>query len=352
MLAKPCCANESESADRGTGEVFKLQVQGLRLEGGVEDQASPLNVLQRKNQPAPAGTSQSPILVPVLKELQAELSKARLNGRVDDSDYKLVPKFVPQVPRIDTARGAIPRAQISKTNQPLSPDAQEALQAELRKVRDNNIDIRFGIAPQFPVGSFPVVPGSRAPLTQSEEASLRGELLRANSRPSTNLQLDVNGQLMRSKALVDKQMSEVSAQLRSVLRSVKPASDRIVAGVLMPRAEEIAWDAWYQQVARLSEPRLLKCLEDQGNPSGTNTLEITVTANRVLTAKVSNASNPAFDAATIKAYRLLNGRAELQFPPGSRRKQITFFVDNDHELAGTVSDVLTTPCSGDRELVR
>lgn len=143
--------------------------------------------------------------------------------------------------------------------------------------------------------------------------------------------------------------NRVSAQLLSQPRRsivVAGAMAKIESGTLRKR---ISWDKWYAEVANSAEHQLSAVLNRYGNPSGSNTLEITVTPQRHLTLKVLHGTSDKFDAATTEAFMALNGHASLDFPSGSKRHVVTFLVDNTHRYGEAMAGILSRPATGDDE---
>lgn len=128
--------------------------------------------------------------------------------------------------------------------------------------------------------------------------------------------------------------------------AVAGAMAKIKSGTLRKR---ISWDDWYVQVANSAEPQLSAALDRYGNPSGSNTLEITVTPQRHLTVKVLHGTNDKFDAATTEAFMALDGHDSLDFPAGSKRHVVTFLVDNTHRNGEAMAGILSQPATGDDE---
>jgi hypothetical protein len=112
----------------------------------------------------------------------------------------------------------------------------------------------------------------------------------------------------------------------------------------------ISWDRWYAEVAKAYEPRLLRALRKRGNPSGSNTVSISVWPDLHLVVSLSHKSNPAFDAATLEAYKSLDGDSCLRYPQGSQRQKITFLIDNLHKSSRAISGVTSQTCRGDHEV--
>jgi hypothetical protein len=63
---------------------------------------------------------------------------------------------------------------------------------------------------------------------------------------------------------------------------------------------------------------------------------------------ISGSSSP-FNDATLEAYRALDGSPALEFPMGSKRHKVTFFIDNSHNTSDQVSGVVTKTIVGDTE---
>jgi hypothetical protein len=140
--------------------------------------------------------------------------------------------------------------------------------------------------------------------------------------------------------------------------------DAVVAVMRMPQAVDVEsakepdeeliveWDAWHKRFAQLAKTPLLKAVNQCGNPSGSNTLEITVSPDHHLNVKLSQPSNGKFDQAILQAYKSLDGNPSLEYPTGSKRTSITFLIDNKHTEAGVAGDVNSQTTTGDREVLR
>lgn len=114
----------------------------------------------------------------------------------------------------------------------------------------------------------------------------------------------------------------------------------------------IDWSSWYRRFDQRTEALLVDALDIHENPAGSNTLQITVFSNCSISVRKLSAGdggNSVFDAATMTAYSSLNGNSALEFPPGSLRSQVTFFVTNERDMAGSVPSVDSRSLIKDRE---
>jgi hypothetical protein len=114
----------------------------------------------------------------------------------------------------------------------------------------------------------------------------------------------------------------------------------------------ILWDAWHAQFADLARDPILKSVGKLNNPSGEDTVEITVTRNHHVFAHLSNpGKNKQFDDAILQSYQSLDGDPRLEYPPGSRRRSITFLIDNEHKEPGAPTAVKSQTTQGDKEVL-
>ena len=98
---------------------------------------------------------------------------------------------------------------------------------------------------------------------------------------------------------------------------------------------------------------LRDAIRKHGNPSGRNSMKLTVWPNHHLKAELAEGAegtSSEFDKATIEAYNLLNGNAALEYPVGSKREMITFFIDNIRKGTGAISGVKSQTIFGDKEI--
>jgi len=122
-----------------------------------------------------------------------------------------------------------------------------------------------------------------------------------------------------------------------------------------PSAESdsvLSWDEWYERISNLIRGPLVKSLARHGNPSGSDTVLITVWNNHMLYAQLIKSGNPQFDSAVLEAYASLNDNTSLEFPAGSCRNVVNFFTDHRHSTGGEPIGVTSQVIRGDREFHR
>ena len=84
--------------------------------------------------------------------------------------------------------------------------------------------------------------------------------------------------------------------------------------------ERIVWNEWYN---RVSEQIYSLWSRDKRRP-GTARLTIVVTAGKEISASVQRSTSAAFSGPLLAAVSSLNQASVLQFPPNSRRRQVSF----------------------------
>lgn len=111
----------------------------------------------------------------------------------------------------------------------------------------------------------------------------------------------------------------------------------------------LSWDRWYAKMGSIIHDPLLKALDRHGNPSGANTVLVTVWKNHRLSIQITQPSNAAFDQAVVEAYRSLDNNPAIEFPAGSCRTVVTYFIDNRHATEGTPIGITKQIIKGDKE---
>lgn len=146
------------------------------------------------------------------------------------------------------------------------------------------------------------------------------------------------------------QLDTVLTYLRKVpAQSMPSVAESKVSGDL---TDVVSWDAWHAHFAQLARAPIMDRLGKVSNPAGSDTVEITVVPDHHLKVTIAKPSeNKQFDRAIVEAYSSLDGNAGLAYPQGSRRKSITFLIDNEHKQAGTVSGVNSKTSIGDKEVI-
>lgn len=199
-----------------------------------------------------------------------------------------------------------------------------------------------------------IIETEREKMRRQIEADLR-------SNPQTNspyIDKELQGELARAQRLQRQQSKRVRGELDAIMTAIRPnpGSDQEVIGTIgSASGKVISWDQWYATFTRAYEPLLIRAFRKYNDPAGSNTVAITVWPNHRLKVSVHQkqpAKYDTFDRASVEAYAALNGSTALQFPIGSRRKQITFLIDNKHASGNPINGVESLPFSGDKELLQ
>lgn len=217
--------------------------------------------------------------------------------------------------------------------------------------------------PNERVSSPLAMPTATKPDTASAEQLMNGQLGRKKGQmPSDSA---ISAALKRAKDDAQNSVEMAQPALDSILTSLRavpslrvpnPAeADKAVKADLLSKNDatmEIEWDKWHARFAQLAQLPILKEIGKNGNPKGSNTVEVTVKSNQKVIVRVLTPGPEAFDRAMLQAYRSLDGKTDLVFPAGSRRTEITFLIDNKHTGTGTPSRVTSKTSIGDKETVR
>lgn len=166
---------------------------------------------------------------------------------------------------------------------------------------------------------------------------------------------DIEAELLRARRAKRAGLEKVRTEMDAILTAIRQnpsQQNEAVLNVNGTIVRTISWDEWYRNFTRIYEPRLLRAFKKFGNPGGDNTVSLTVWPNCTLKASINRGSNKNFDAATLEAYRSLNGDPMLQFPIGSKRSEVSFLIDNRHGSVGPVTGVESQPFTGDKEIHR
>lgn len=186
--------------------------------------------------------------------------------------------------------------------------------------------------------------------SNAAERELDTELSHARHKQQT-----VADEIDRQKRIARNEVSAAQPGMDALLTTVRKITD-----VRMPASQElgnggaassydILWDEWHARFARLARQPLLDALSKNANPSGVDTVSITVTRDHHLNVKVVKESNNNFDDAMLHAYNALDGNSGLEFPSGSLRSSVSFLIDNKHEVPGSASKVESVTSIGDKE---
>lgn len=348
----------------------KSSEQPIRLIGGVSDDRSPLNTIQRLlNRKLLTGLSMLQPRFDLSGELDSQLarSKRQLAGQIEQAkklmNLELSHQLSPHYDIPDRNRQPLRnlQAEIEKPLPFLSAEVEKSrrlMELQLAQARKDNLCLPSDFCvprPKYQIPADRAKPDAGLELARKqmemELSRVKGKLVMPDF--STNL----DWQITSARKNTDAQIASARPALEAVyMRMRQPQANLDVSGKMLESKSAydkiISWDAWYARVAQAYEPILLKAIARRGNPAGSNTVSITVWPNHRLQAVIVEKSNRNFDSATIEAYQSLNGNKILEFPPGSKREKITFLVDNQHQTPHAVSDVNSQTYKGDNEVLR
>jgi hypothetical protein len=197
----------------------------------------------------------------------------------------------------------------------------------------------------------PLLPGSGN--VGSAEDALNGALNAAKKQTPID---PLDGQLAAAKKQSQRTVQLSQPVMDMVLTSVRPVSPTSFppasdGGASGDSVDVIEWDKWHANFASLARQPILTALDKAHNPSGANTIEITVQRDHKLTAKIVKPSSPDFDQAMLQAYASLDANKRLSFPTGSQRMSVTFLIDNEHTGKGAPTGVNSKTSAGDKEFL-
>lgn len=219
---------------------------------------------------------------------------------------------------------------------------------------------------------FPSLPFLMAPEMKSAPELKTPQMPKANTSASEKqmAQALVKANLKTpSEAELTAEMERAKKHAQIAVKQAKPAMDMIltsmrqVPSMHFPTAaeaeaekeldgpESIKWDKWHSHFAELASNPILKAVAAAGNPSGSNTVEITVMPNHHIDVRLTQSGNSEFDKAIVRAYQSLDQNSELAYPAGSRRSAVTFLIDNKHTGLGVPTGV-KSQTSIDTEVLR
>lgn len=115
--------------------------------------------------------------------------------------------------------------------------------------------------------------------------------------------------------------------------------------------EKIEWDAWYDQVGKLCDQRLVTELDKCDNAVGWCTVSIAVRRNQKMGVVFIKGSGNSFIEAVLTAYRALDGHSSLAFPPGTKRTEVEFQVTSRQSNQGPIVDIDAKRITGDTEII-
>ncbi len=318
----------------------------------------------------------------IARLLEAELAAAprRIAGEVARQEQLLERALHPQQPKLAMPQSPLParvdaapqkalQAKLAQSKQHEQEDSQHAkqqLEAALSNAQKQNgkIPVMAGIPCAIPTNklvkvsiSLPLPPSVS---TSTPEQQMADQLVKARLQLPPQSELDTQIALARKQA--EASVSHAQPAMDAImtnLRSVPNIDTKTAATLSTPDVSAeldtssiIKWDEWHARFAQLARDPILNAVAKSGNPSGANTVQITVRRNHQLAVLLTQPGNAAFDRAIVQAYQSLDGSAALEYPTGSRRNLITFLIDNKHIGTGVPLGVKSLTSVGDREILR
>ena len=269
--------------------------------------------------PAPSGPSPAPS-----NELEAALAQAKQHAQRESR--QAIQHYEAAVSQGERPVERLPSSQVNLSN-----------------------NVLLGV-PDWFMPSAPKTNTSRSQRQMTEELAKANQL--APSESQVNVRLD-RAQKQAQAAVRQAQpvMDTILTHLRPIANLRIPATVQIEAAPERDAQSVIQWDAWHAQFAKLAQNPILQVMGRSGNPSGVNTVEITVWPNHHIAVRLVKSGNAGFDQAILKAYHSLDGNPALEFPPHSRRSTVTFLIDNKHTGTGVPSAVKSETSIGDTEIL-
>ena len=367
---------QSQTAQFGHPLQGQVDMNGKPLTGRVvENPRSPLNTKEIFHPPFQLDVRKltSDVAPDLVSEMESEIEQARTKTAdiVAQREKQLEPKM-----RADAPRPDIPPVP-GKTN--LSLGLSHAMDSEIVASKQNQQDagrrteqLKSSAATGgLPRGKMPMMPGdkvympaartmpggktiSKTALNKSER-EMSAEFARANKEvpPTTDIDGKLNDAARKERTQVATAQPGLDAILTHTRSLPGPTLPAVAKTAAAGDAQDVVpWDQWHAQFAQLAHDPLLASFGKTKNPSGADTVEITVWRDHRVEVKLSKPSNQAFDSAVVSAYKQLSGNSALEFPKGSRRSSITFLVDNEHRSVGVPSTVQSQTSTGDKEIIR
>lgn len=329
------------------------------------------------------------LVAPTLSPEQRRL----LEAEIQRSKYNNQPHFPYRGTAVDSILfpGQAPLVRRPQLDTPtVSPDSRRLLEAELQKANgfnltplyrqntpnqpyfdqaqamdaiNNELNRSRNLQPQ--TGLMPVIARPIGVDSHAIDAEMRKAqaALRTPIAPFPDIKASVSGSVTsrQLEAELAAERGKIKPYADAVQKAAAAEFKRVFSRIAMPqellansssltsKQSAVLWDQWYAKFAALSEPLILRTVEEASNPSGDNTIEISVDQNQKITARLARRSSPAFDKAIQAAYLAMSGNHAIRFPAGTNRNMVVFLVDNSHEDDGPVSEVHTKTLTGQLE---
>jgi hypothetical protein len=370
-------AQTAKTAHQLQGQVDK---NGQPLQGKVtEVSRSPLNTLERDVR-APFQidlkklmSTAAPNLVSAM-DLQISEAPVRsaesiarhiaeleppLNARAPHPDMPVIPPKV----KVNANLTRVLDTQIKRsasTTRDATAYGGKKLQGELEQGEKMHGDgekfagLKVAFVPQLPSS---IGENSKSNKSAIDQTAYEMDAQMAHVKKQTSSASDIDAELRDAKNQSRTKLTVSQPGMEAILTHARNLPQKNIpdlpnVAVQGDMSDVVAWDEWHARFASLARGPILKNVSGVKNPSGANTVQITVGSNHSLMVSLVKSGNPTFDTAILNAYKSLNGNSNLQFPKLSRRQSITFLVDNEHKGTGIPTGVQSQPSTGDKEIIR
>lgn len=308
-----------------------------------------------------------------LKDLASEIARASAQNKSNSQDSsrqlsqaleKAHSDKAPEFPKLLARAAGIPESSQGNGTRGilLGGSGNAPLRMPAFPSNNSTVEIPDVNAKKLPTGNSPEkakpekLPAPNFPGLPDIGQKLSDELVKAKlKKPDSDALL---AEMKKAQRNADKVANQAQTAMDIVLTSLRKLPAMQFSSAQNQTVAEpedtvsvLEWDKWHTHFAELSHEPILKSMSSAGNPTGFNTVEIAVNNKHELSVRIVKSGNEAFDRAILQAYSSLDGNAELQFPAGSRRKTISFQIDNKHAGRGAPKAVKSTSSIGDKELL-
>jgi hypothetical protein len=214
--------------------------------------------------------------------------------------------------------------------------------------------LKAAFVPQLPLG---IGTNSKSNKSSIEQVAREMDAQMLRVKKQTSSAADIDTELRAAKNQSRATLTVAQPSMEAILTHARTLPQKNLpdlpnASIQSDVEDVIPWDEWHARFAQLARGPIFKNVSGAKSQSGSNTVQIIVGSDHRLTVTLVKPGNPAFDGAILKAYKSLDGNANLAFPRLSHRRSITFLVDNEHKGSGVPTGVESQPSTGDKEIVR
>jgi hypothetical protein len=352
----------------------RVDKNGNPLTGRVSEDGTPLNTFERVNSPFHFDLRKltAAVAPDIVSQMDSEIEQAhsRTADNLAREEKEMEPELRKESPRPEMPE---PKPQISLDLSRKLEDEMAALKkqeeeagrqaakqlamasAQGDKIGAGLADMAGGMMPHMPQSpAMPGQPTNHSEVNESErEMSAELERAKIHTPKPEDIAAKLNDAMGHARTHVSPDQPGLDAILthtRAVPGTSFPALPKATASG--DAYDVVPWDEWHARFAQLARGPILANVSKVKNPSGNDTVTVTVWRDHRLDVKLTKSSNAAFDRAILDAYKQLAGNADLEFPKHSVRKSITFLVDNQHKGAGIPTGVQSQTSLGDHEVIQ